>query len=257
MSENPYLSAMEGVRRMLPANSNPLKSFNRKSYADAFKKYHTGNLATLEAIEGLYNTVADPETMLRNMAEAMLEEARKSVEESTKKTERENRMMNANLMLVTYVFPSVLEYKGNSSKAFADMINACWKEAFPKAELQVADYEFIEKGFHKRFCYITTAACQSSGMSDDCEALTKLRTFRDSYMAALPEGEALIRRYYDVAPTIVKHINAREDARQIYDGIWSDYLQPCLELIDQDRAEECCELYGKMVNDLKDQYFLM
>ena len=129
--------------------------------------------------------------------------------------------------------------------------------AFPKSNLQAADYEFIEKGFHKKFCYITTAVCETFQKPDDCYELTLLRNYRDQYLAALPEGEEIIRAYYDVAPTIVKHINRQKNAGEIYRDIWSDYLSPCIHMIEEGKNEECKDLYIKMVRDLQKEYFYL
>ena len=65
----------------------------------------------------------------------------------------------------------------------------------------------------------------------------------------------MVHAYYDVAPTIVKHIGRRKDAAQIYEGIWQQYLSPCIRLIETNRREECVELYRSMVYDLKERYF--
>ena len=65
----------------------------------------------------------------------------------------------------------------------------------------------------------------------------------------------MVHEYYDVAPSIVKHIDRREDAKQIYEGIWQQYLSPCIRLIENDQNEACVDLYRKMVYELKDQYF--
>lgn len=257
MENNPYLLAIASMKQMLSGSSKALGAFNRKAYSGTFQKYYDSLVPAFNAIEQLYNNVGDPETMLRNMAHAIMDETAASIKGKSRKNERDNELLNANLMLVSFAFPAILEFKGNSSQPLAEMLNACWKEAFPKTNLQVAGYEFIEKGFHRRFCYITTAVCNASGLGDNCEELMLLRDFRDGYMSRLPEGEQMIRQYYDVAPTIVKHIDRSENAQAVYDGIWNNYIRPCIGLIKEGRDEECCALYSSMVNDLKDEYFHM
>ena len=164
-------------------------------------------------------------------------------------------MMDMNLVMAVYVFPMILKYKGKSSQPLVDEIMAQWKKAFPRSNIQPAEYEYIEKGFHKKFCYITTAVCQTFGKPDDCYELTLLRNYRDHYLAELPEGEEIIKAYYDVAPTIVKHINKQKDSSDIYHGIWTQYLSPCIHLIEDGRNEECKELYKQMVEELQKEYF--
>ena len=69
------------------------------------------------------------------------------------------------------------------------------------------------------------------------------------------EGEEAVRTYYDLAPTIVKHIDRREDAGEIYRNIWDVYLDPCLRMIEQKQYPECQELYTRMVRNLQKEYF--
>lgn len=82
-----------------------------------------------------------------------------------------------------------------------------------------------------------------------------LRDYRDGYLSALPEGDALIHTYYDVAPSIVKHINQRPDRKEIYRSIWDQYLSPCISMIESDQLPECKERYTQMVWDLKEKVF--
>ena len=79
-------------------------------------------------------------------------------------------------------------------------------------------------------CYITTACIRARRLPDDCEELTLLRQFRDSYMRTQPEGEKDIREYYRSAPALVERINAREDAAQIWSVIYEEMILPCVEL---------------------------
>jgi hypothetical protein len=97
--------------------------------------------------------------------------------------------------------------------------------------------------------------CESQHKSDDCYELSLFRTFRDDYLLRSDEGEALVQEYYDVAPTIVKHIGRQQDAASIYENIWQQYLSPCIRLIESDENEKCVELYKQMVYNLKEMYF--
>ena len=161
------------------------------------------------------------------------------------------------LEMAGYVFPALLQYKGESTKPLVDHILASWKEAFPKSNLSAAPYETIEQGFHRKWCYITTAACAELGRSDDCYELNLLRDYRDGYLAKLENGSELIRSYYDVAPTIVKHISKRSDASAIYHWIWESYIDPCIRMIEDGRMNECKVRYEEMVSVLKERYFYL
>lgn len=101
------------------------------------------------------------------------------------------------------------------------------------------------------WCFITTAACEYFGKPDDCYELTMLRQFRDGWLAVQPGGEALIREYYRIAPSIVEALNASEQRDTIYQDIWNHYIMPCVWLIEQNAYEPCRELYEKMVQDIK------
>lgn len=68
-------------------------------------------------------------------------------------------------------------------------------------------------------------------------------------------GESIVQEYYNLAPTIVKHINKDKNRDKIYAGIWDRYLSPCITLIENGKNEECKELYIHMVRDLQKKYF--
>lgn len=251
---NYYLTGIEGMPKLLECCENPLPDFNRKSYPDAFSRLYQMNFQTLDAIENGYNSVIDKEQFLKNMAGALVESAQGKIEACRRRSARERKIMDLNMAMAVFVFPMILEYRGNSSRALADTLLSSWKEAFPKSSLQTAEYAEIEQGFHKKFCYITTAVCESFGKTDDCYELRLLRDYRDTYLAALPGGEAMIEEYYDVAPSVVKHINQSENAGEIYRSIWDRYLAPCVMMIEEGRNEECRELYERMVHSLRDSY---
>ncbi len=83
-------------------------------------------------------------------------------------------------------------------------------------------------------------------MPDDCELLTKLRHFRDTYLRASEEGKALVQEYYAIAPSIVTKIDARADKADIYDYIHSVIVQ-CVAAIDANKNENAVSLYYAMV----------
>ena len=193
--------------------------------------------------------------MISNMADALAGKAKSEVDGCPKRNARETMMMSLNMQLAVYVFPAILHYKGKSSQPLADAIGKKWKEVFPKSNVRAAEVEFIEKGFQRKFCYITTAVCESLGRADDCYELTLLRSYRDNYLSSTQEGEKAVSAYYDVAPTIVKHINALEDAPSVYQGIYEAYIQPCIRMIEEGKNQECAEKYYEMVCDMKQMYF--
>lgn len=254
---NNYLIGLEGMKALLNDIEAPAESFKKKTYAGNFEKVYLHIVPTMDAIEEVYNSVMEPETLIQNMAQALVDTAIEKVNACTKKNQKESTLLDLNLAMAVFIFPAMLKYQGNSTRPLVDQILTAWKEAFPKSNIQAAEYEYIEKGFHKKFCYITTAVCETFQKPDDCYELTLLRNYRDEYLAELPEGERIIKAYYDVAPTIVKHINKREDSAEIYEGIWQNYLSPCISMIEEGKKEECKDLYIKMVETLQKEYFYL
>ncbi|MDY5578773.1 CFI-box-CTERM domain-containing protein [Porcincola intestinalis] len=252
---NDYETGMAGMRDALKTHDALLNAFSRKLYAEQFKDYYMSLIPAMDAIENLYAAVVEKDTMLENMAQELVSSASQMLDAAPRR-EKERLNINLSLAMAGYVFPALLKYQGLSSKPLVDHVSKAWKRAFPKSNLTPAEYDVIEKGFHKKFCFITTACCRRLNRPDDCYELTLLRTYRDQYMAFLPDGEKLIEMYYDVAPSIVKHIDRLQDADRIYDGIWDTYIQPCIRLIESGKNEECRALYTRMVLDLKSRYFL-
>ena len=252
---NDYLTAQKVMSEAFDLQAKPLEGFNKKTYHGHFEDFYKKMLPAFDAIEQLYSTVGEPDVMISNMADALTGQAISAVEACPRRNAKESLKMSLNMQLAVYVFPAILHYKGNSSRPLADAISQKWKEAFPKSNVRAAEVEYIEKGFKRKFCYITTAVCESLGREDDCYELTLLRSYRDGYLSSTEEGERAIAAYYDVAPTIVKHINALEDAPSVYRGIYEAYIQPCIRMIEEGKNQECADKYYEMVCDMKDMYF--
>lgn len=253
---NDYETGIAGMKAALKEHESLLDGFTRKRYAERFRDYYMSMLPSMDAIENLYGKVVEKDTMLSNMAQALTGSAKQILEQAPKR-DREKININLSLSMAGYVFPALYKYQGESSEELVKAVAKAWKEAFPKSNLTPAKYEDIEAGFHKKFCFITTACCRRQNKPDDCYELTLLRKYRDTYLASLPNGQDMIAVYYDIAPSIVKHIDRRPDAGQIYDQIWSDYILPCIRLIEGGKYEECRILYTNMVIDLKERYFYL
>ncbi len=249
-----YQVALRGMETMIADPSGLIQTFKRGAYEGGFQKFYLKQVPVFDAIEHLYTTVVEKDTMLDNMAEAFAASGDALMQSAPRK---DKAVMNINLSLAVagFVFPSILKYNGESSKPLIEAIQKRWKEHFPKSNISAAPYEDIEKGFHRKWCYITTAACHYRGMEDDCEELNLLRAYRDTYMMSRPEGAQLIHDYYDIAPSIVKHINSRSDCSVIYDDLWDRYISPCITNIREGRMEECLDSYTDMVYEMKEKYF--
>ena len=93
----------------------------------------------------------------------------------------------------------------------------------------------------KSKCYLTTAACEHMGRSDDCYELQTLRTLRDSYMMQSPEGRRLVAIYYETAPSIVANLKTKTQL----DYVWGVVLQ-CVASIESGDPEQAVQKYREM-----------
>lgn len=253
--ENTYLTALHGMEQIIPKEEKPMAGFNKKAYANVFRRYYESNLGVYEALENGYNSAIDKEQFILNMADAAVNSAVNLINGSGKKRKQSEKLIDLNLCMVVYVLPGILEYGGESAKPLTDALLKRWKEQFPSTNISAATFGEIEAGFHRKWCYITTAVCETFGKPDDCYELTLFRNYRDNYLMQQPDGEAVVREYYDVAPTIVKRINKQPDRAKIYRSVWNTYLSPCLSMIEQGNNQSCKELYMEMVRDLQEKYF--
>ncbi len=253
---NYYLTAIEGMPTLIDCcNGDVMHFFTKKTYVDSFKSMYQKYFPVLDALEKGYKTVIDKDQYLTNMADALTEHAAEQVKACKGRGKRDQMRMDLNMTMAVYVLPMVTEFKGETSQPLTQKLIESWKRAFPKTTLQASDYKTIEEGFHKKYCYITTAACETLGMEDDCYEMNLLRGYRDSYLMESPDGEKLIEEYYDVAPSIVKHISQQPDADQIYRSIWEEWVQPCIDMIETDQLDACRDHYIAMVQTLQAKYF--
>lgn len=254
MDESNGKRALELFPAMLKEVGDPLKDFKKGSYEVSFHSYMERTALHMDAIEDAYMEAEEKEALLGELAAAFVAAVWEELE-GKKKRQQEELLMNYNMCLVVYVNPALLEHNPMSGQPLVDELLGQWKERFPKTNLKSASFDTINGGFKRRFCYITTAVCERRGLGDDCYELNLLRDYRDQYLSRQPDGDMLIRQYYDVAPTVVKHINDREDAEEVYEEIWQLYLAPCISMIEEHKYQECRIRYEDMVSRLKEQYF--
>ena len=228
--------------------------FKRKLYEEAFQKFFGEQRELLASIIELCERSEDKEQTIDEIASVIPAYVHEKINEQPKKRKKENLMMDYNMNVVTFVIP-VLTYSRNEyCDAVADKLVEHWNAGPVTMKIQKSNYEDLQKSFRNRLCYITTAVCESQNKPDHCYELNLLRKYRDEYLLASPSGAALVEHYYDIAPTIVSRINKEKNNREIYETIYNTYLSLCLLLIEQDRNEECQEVYTKMVTDLQKKY---
>ncbi len=248
-----YNRAMQGIEDMLLKEENPMASFKKSVYPGAFQTYVSRHLETLRAIEAIYQEEKEPEVFIDKLSDRLVSAAQAELDGIAKKGKRNEQQINYNMLLAVFVFPAMLEQKGDASEPLTDAIIEKWNATF-KTSVGKADYAQIEAGFHRKFCYITTAVCESQGKPDNCYELELLRDYRDQYLLSTEEGEALVKEYYNIAPTIVTRIGRQENSHEIYCGIWENYLSECIHLIEEGKKEDCCKKYMDMVCELKGRY---
>ena len=103
-------------------------------------------------------------------------------------------------------------------------------------------------------CFLTTACVAAKNLPDDCYELETLRSFRDSYVKGLANGEEIIKEYYDIAPKIIEAIEQEPDTECIFKKLFEELVQPCVHYIEQNQNEMAYALYEKTVLKLKEKY---
>ncbi|MCI8853085.1 MAG: hypothetical protein HFI30_08430 [Lachnospiraceae bacterium] len=245
--------ALEGLESMLFGVENPMVQFKRASYPELFQSYYQKHEPVIAAMENVYQSGEDQQGWCQQLAVRLADLAEGPLKAIEKKSKREDQQLNFNMVLATYLFPAILEYRGRCSGPVTDAMVEVWNKRY-KVNVGKATYEKIEEGFHRKFCYITTAVCESLGKEDDCYELELLRHYRDTYLMGTREGRALVEEYYDIAPTIVTRINRQENRAQVYQQIWNEYLKPCIRYIEGQNLQECESCYTDMVLELKGRY---
>ena len=100
-------------------------------------------------------------------------------------------------------------------------------------------------------CYLTSACMKhfQDEFDDNCYELTVLRWFRDNFVS-----KEDIELYYNVAPIIVKNIDALEDNEQIYNYIYSHIVEACVKAIENGDYDFAYNRYKSSVLALNEQF---
>lgn len=220
-----------------------------KIYEKIYKKYEHIFSEIVREIEESDN----PEAKATEIASYIPEHVQQKLGKNLSKRKKEVIFVEYNMKIVIYILPMLNQNNTEAGKSVSEKLVRLWNERFDTS-IGNTGYEQIESGFKQRLCYITTAVCKNLHKSDDCYELETLRAYRDQYLLAECHEDALVEEYYRVAPAIVEAINQLSDSDKIYRGILEEYIQPCIQLIESEKKEECKELYIKMVRTLEEQY---
>ena len=112
----------------------------------------------------------------------------------------------------------------------------------------------IYKGDTSGGCFITSACVIAMGKDDDCYELTLLRNFRDNYLKKTKTGIEDVKKYYEIAPQIVKKIDSSINKKTIYQGIYDSMISPCIKYIERCEYEKAHYHYRMEVIKLSDLY---
>lgn len=238
-----------------------IREFRKNTYADSFESFMEENKEVWSSFRQLFAQEEEPVQTEEDVAECLVRQAQEMIAEEKKRVDKEERLLNINLFMVSYMFPAILacqEYpqkEGNAAK-MADAICRKWKEAFPKYTISYADYASIQGGFKQKLCYITTAVCLGVHKQQDCREIMLMKQYRDEYLLKQEDGEEIVKKYYDIAPTIVKRIAKEDTPEEKYQYLWEHYLKFCVTLIESRQYEACRETYERMVEELKREYII-
>lgn len=251
--EDCFSRGVEGLLRAVTAYPKIMNHMTRTEFESFFERYARENRQAVldldRAAQGAYE-----ETALRgarefqNGVERYLDENRKAL------TPRDTQREDLKFALCLFLVPVIRQEKLGISEPLAAALRQTWMEAYPKSPFELTTYEDLKAGFQrKKLCFITTAVTESLGKPDDCPELTAFRAFRDGYLMDCPDGEELIREYYDTAPGIVSAISLAGEPGTFRE-IWDRYLAPCYEDILTGRNERCKRTYTEMVQALEKKY---
>lgn len=236
------------------------KEFKKKTYDSVFKESYEKYKGLTEEISASVSEASpeEREALIEHFASVIPDYAFDAVREKyagKKKNVKSRDAIDYNLCIVVYIVPILNYTKDESLEAVAKRLVELWNaKEITDMQISYSDYESISGGFKRKYCYITTAVCESRHKPDDCYELETLRRYRDDYLMKSKEGRALVEEYYDIAPALVMCVDMQKDRNQIYDAIYEEYLVPCIDDIEKERLEACKERYVSMVKRLSGKY---
>ena len=119
----------------------------------------------------------------------------------------------------------------------------------------IEDCGYFEDKNESSGCFMTSACVDYLGKEDDCYELEMMRKFRDEKLCRMPGGKAMIKEYYEVAPGIVKKINASKEKGTYYQDIYNTILN-CIDKINAHEDKRAVALYLGMFYKYKDLFNL-
>lgn len=226
--------------------------FSQADYEPAFLQYEKEHGEVFRCLDAACRAdQVQASARIDELAEALLEALEADWAASR---HRSSAAEDDKFVIALFLIPMVRRCGGESGEVFARRLHAVWMERYPRNPFALGDYETILGGFRKKYlglCFITTAVCRREGKPDDCAELTAFRRFRDGYLRTCPDGPALIREYYELAPAIVTLIDVCGDPERDYGEIRDRWLTACYRDLEAGRPADCKRRYQEMVRTLE------
>ena len=143
-------------------------------------------------------------------------------------------------------------YKGNEREKgehTRDTIN--YDTNTGKGSIDQHNADKSEKSSTDVSCFLTTACMKhfQENFDDNCYELTVLRWFRDNFVSKEDK-----EHYYEIAPIIVETINKEKQSSIIYDYIYDNIVDYCVEQIEQGHYDKVYSRYKNSVLTLEEQF---
>lgn len=218
-----------------------------------YEKYFPIYKSSLEESLNLINIAYEEDNSIAlDYADQLFEVINKQLINIDGAKESSGKMFNAQYFIVTFFIPAILDFNFQCSSTIVDTFVDNWNKKYANSKIKRSTYDEIKEGFRfkNKWCFITTATCQTLDKSDDCYELNMFRKFRDRYSEISDDTKREMLFYYTIAPQIVKSIEERNDRDKIYNGIWKNYLSPCLKFLEDGEDDRCAVVYREMISEL-------
>lgn len=166
---------------------------------------------------------------------------------------------NENQKTEKYINVYNVSAQSDNSIALYDKNGAKIDEIYPDETttmngVPAINYGVDEKNGRTGGCYLTTACVDYFGKPDDCYELETLRSFRDGFMQTSTEMKEAAKKYYVIAPKIVAKINSLPNKASVYQKMYTDLVQKCINLINKGKNKEAYETYKDYSEALEEKY---
>lgn len=255
---------LTGISALLEQAEERTAEFGKETYEDSFMRYLEQNLELWKLMTASCTEEDDDakKAACEAVAKAIASQAESIRSRETKRRKKDTVQMNLNLYMVSYFLPALDEYyrqyvgPEKQVKALTDAICKEWETYPGSGHIEASDYMTIRQGFKSKLCFVTTAVCMGLHKPKNCRELIMMKRYRDEYLLRQEDGERLIREYYDIAPTIVKRIAKEDDPEKVYHFLWDNYISRCVALLEEEKPEECRNVYTQMMRYLRQKYVI-